>query len=105
MSKSNKSGKAFSREEKLSVLKQAAEQGVKATLEEHGVLPGTYYYWKRTLVEQPITVVKSERRELEKQVKLLRCENRELKLMLAEEQLRSRLKDELLQKKRSSRSS
>ena len=105
MSKSSKSSKEYSREEKLAILKEAAENGVKATLEKHSLLSGTYYYWKKTLQDETLSVVKAKRKELEKQVRHLRLENRELKLMLAEEQLRSRLKSELLEKKRSSKPS
>ena len=99
MSNPPKSSKEFTREEKLAILKQAAADGVKSTLEKHQILSGTYYYWKRTLLDENISVIKSERRALEKEVRQLRAQNRELKVLLVDEQLRSALKDELLQKK------
>ena len=105
MSKPPKSSKEYSCEEKLAILKEAAQNGVKVTLDKYALLSGTYYYWKKTLQDQTLSVVKAERKELEKQVRTLRVENRELKLMLAEEQLRSRLKSDLLEKKRSSKPS
>jgi putative transposase len=32
----------FSKEEKLQILREAEEKGVKATLEKHGIYPATY---------------------------------------------------------------
>jgi len=37
----------FSKEGKLSILKEASEQGVKNTLDKYGLYPSTYYCWKK----------------------------------------------------------
>ena len=37
----------FSKEEKLSILKEASEHGVTITLEKYGVYPASYYAWKK----------------------------------------------------------
>lgn len=105
MSNITKKSRDFTKEEKLAILKEGAENGIKPTLAKHNLLPATYYYWKRTLQEEPLSVVKAERKLLEKQLKELQTENQALKLMLAEEQLKSRLKSELLKKKRSASTS
>jgi len=39
--------RTFTKEEKLQIIKEAAEQGVNATLEKHGIYPATYYGWKK----------------------------------------------------------
>jgi putative transposase len=39
--------RTFSKETKLSILKEAKENGVNATLLKHGVYPATYYSWKK----------------------------------------------------------
>lgn len=95
-----KGTKKFTKEEKLAILKEASEKGVTVTLERYDVYPATYYYWKRKLNEageaglsHGITKKKlADIRRLEK-------ENQMLKTLLAEKELESRLKDEMLKKK------
>ncbi len=90
----------FTKEEKLQIIKEASEQGVKATLEKHGIYPASYYSW-RTKLEQMgeegfhhgMTPEHLKRiRELEK-------ENNAIKQLLAEKELDSKLKGDLLKKK------
>ena len=37
----------FSHGEKLAILKEAKQKGVKATLAKYDLYPATYYYWKK----------------------------------------------------------
>lgn len=93
------SKRTFSKEQKLSIIKEASEQGVTSTLEKHGIFPGTYYSWKEKLqqmgeegLDYGMTKAQLKRiRELEK-------ENKILKEIVAEKELESKLKDELLKK-------
>ena len=93
--------RTFTKEEKLSILKEAAENGVKDTLEKHAIYPATYYSWRKKFQEmgeaglrKGVTPAQLKRiRELEK-------ENQRLKEIVAEKELEGRLKDELLKKKR-----
>ena len=39
--------RTFTKEEKLRILKEVEQEGVKATLEKHGIYPATYYSWKK----------------------------------------------------------
>lgn len=39
----------FTKEEKLKVIKEASEQGVKPTLEKYSVFPASYYSWKKKM--------------------------------------------------------
>ncbi len=39
--------KNYSKQEKLKILKEASEKGLKLTLEKYNLYPTTYYYWKR----------------------------------------------------------
>ncbi|MGB9748197.1 MAG: transposase, partial [Bacteroidales bacterium] len=41
--------RTFSKEEKLRIIKEASEQGVKAVLEKYAIYPATYYSWKNKL--------------------------------------------------------
>jgi putative transposase len=96
----SKKKRTFSKEEKLSILKEASEQGVKLTLDKYGLFPATFYSWKKKFEQMGeegfrhgITPAHlKEIRDLEK-------ENALLKKLLAEKELESHLKDELLKKK------
>lgn len=90
----------FTKEEKLQIIKEVSEHGLKATLEKHALYPASYYSWKQkldTMGEEGfvhgITPAQLKRiRELEK-------ENRLLKELIIDKELESKLKDELLKKK------
>lgn len=93
--------RTFTKQEKLSILKEASEQGVSKTLEKYGIYPATYYSWKEKLssmgeegLDYGMTKAQLKRiRDLEK-------ENKLLKQLVAEKELENKLKDELLKKKR-----
>ena len=92
--------KKYTEEEKLSILKEADLQGVKKTLLKYDLYPATYYYWKkkfRELGKEGLT--HGANKERLKQLKRLRKENEMLKQIIAEKELESKLKDELLKKK------
>ena len=95
-----KERKKFSTEEKLKIIQEVKEQGVKTTLDKYGVYPATYYEWKRKLeamgekgLEWGMTP------EHLKEIRRLEKENQQLKQIVADQQLESTLKDELLKKK------
>ena len=95
-----KERRKYSKEEKLRIVQEAAEQGVKATLDKYGIYPATYYDWKRKVeamgekgLEWGMTP------EHLKEIRRLEKENQRLKQLVAEQQLESKLKDELLKKK------
>lgn len=92
MKTTDKGIKKFSKEEK--------RNGIKVTLAKYSLFPATYYYWRKKFNvygEEGLThqVVKDH----EVLIKKLEKENEALKLMLAEKELESRLKDDLLKKK------
>jgi len=43
--------RTFTVEEKVRIIKEASEQGVKVILEKHGLYPATFYLWKNKLEE------------------------------------------------------
>ena len=100
MEKQQKRVRKFSKKEKLEILQEAKVNGVKVTLSKYDVYPATYYYWRKQYLTDGAdgldhTIAKANRsriRELEKELQ-------HYKMMLAEEQLKGRLKDELLKKK------
>jgi len=95
MKKTDKGTKKFTDQEKLTIIAEAQKYGVKITLEKYDLYPATYYYWKKQLkFTSP-----NDSKELRTKIKLLEKENLALKELLAETQLASKLKDDLLKKK------
>ncbi len=100
MKTTDKGIKKFSKEEKLAILDEGKRHGIKVTLAKYSLFPATYYYWRKKFNvygEEGLThqVVNDH----EVLIKKLEKENEALKLMLAEKELESRLKDDLLKKK------
>ena len=99
--KTEKGTKKFTKKEKLQITSEAKKKGVKLTLEKYDLYPATYYYWKKKLEQTGEGgldhggMTKATRLEL----KNLKKENQALKILLAEKELESKLKDELLKKK------
>ena len=95
-----KGTKKFTKEEKLSIIKEAGTAGVKVTLAKYNIYPATYYYWKKKLIEHGEDGLNHRTiKNYESELKRLEKENATLKIMLAEKDLASKLKDELLKKK------
>ena len=95
-----KERRKFSKEEKLRIIEEVAAHGLKVTLDKYGVYPTTFYEWKRKVdsmgekgLEWGMTP------EHLKEIRRLEKENQQLKELVAEQQLESKLKDELLKKK------
>jgi putative transposase len=92
--------KQFSREEKLRIISECQDHGVRVTCSKYGIYPASYYYWKKTLdIKGQDGFDRNYHKATKSRFKTLEKEVETLKLMLAEEQLQSRLKDELLKKK------
>lgn len=90
----------FSKEEKLRIVHEAAANGVKLTLEKHGVYPATFYAWKRKVEQMGEAGLAHGMTPAHiKEIRRLEKENERLKQLVAEQQLQSKLKDELLKKK------
>jgi len=90
----------FTKEEKLHVLREAEEKGVKDTLEKHGIYPATYYSWKKKYEDMgEMGFRHGMTPEHIKEIKRLEKENATLKKLLAEKELEGHLKTELLKKK------
>lgn len=93
-------GKKHSNAEKLAIIKEASEKGVKVTLEKYAIYPATFYYWKKKVEEMGDQGLNhgltKERLGI---IRKLEKENQALKEIIAEKELESKLKDELLKKK------
>lgn len=89
----------FSREDKLKILKEARENGVKVTLNKHGIYQATYYYWKRKYDEMGEQGLQhSMTKERLKEIRRLEKENATLKEIMVEKDLTIKMQKELLKK-------
>ena len=92
--------KHFTVTEKLQIIEECKSNGVINTCSKYGIYPGSYYYWKKQLLLNGDTGLDGSKRKKDKsRLKTLEKEVETLKLLLAEEKLASRLKDDLLEKK------
>lgn len=90
----------FTKEEKLQVLEESKTKGVKVTLEKHGIYPATFYSWRKkfeSMGEEGFAHGMTPGQL--KEIRRLEKENDLLKKIIAEKELESRLKDDLLKKK------
>jgi len=95
-----KGTKKFTKEEKLSILKESKALGPKLTMEKYGLYPNTFYYWKRKFKEAGADGLDhGMTKDRLAKIKKLEKENQKLKELLAEEKLEGKLKDEMLKKK------
>lgn len=100
MKKTEKGTKKFTKQEKLSIIAESKRNGVKVTLEKYGLYPATFYYWKKKLTVYGEAGLDHKRiKDAKKAISALEKENEQLKLLLAEKELESKLKDDLLKKK------
>jgi len=92
--------RTFTKEEKLRIIQEASEQGVKVILEKYDLYPATYYSWKSKLEEMgEIGLEHGMNPKHLKRIRELEKENLALNQLLAEKELEGRLKSELLKKK------
>jgi putative transposase len=100
MQKKESGTKKFTDKEKLEIIKEVEAKGLKTTLEKYDLFPSTYYYWTRKLRIHGEDGLKHQgSKDRERIVKQLEKENQDLKILLAEKELESKLKDELIKKK------
>ena len=99
MKKTKKGTKKFTREEKVSILKEAKAKGVKVTLAKYELYPATYYYWKRKfIVHGEDGLNHRAQKDLRAENRRLERENERLKILLGEKELEGALKDEVIKK-------
>ena len=92
--------KKYSKEEKLKILKEAGLKGVTRTLSKHGIYPATFYNWKKKFEQMGSDgLTHSMTKERLAKIKEQEQEICLLKQLLAEKEIESKLKDELLKKK------
>ena len=92
--------RTFTKEEKLQILQEAEQNGVKNTLEKHGIYTATYYTWKKKYEEMGEAGFRHGMTPGHiKEIKRLEKENELLKKLLAEKEVEGHLKTEMLKKK------
>lgn len=88
--------RTFTKQEKLAILKEASEQGVKQTLAKHGIYPATYYSWRKKFKEMgEIGLNHGMNQQHLKRIRELEKENQQLKELVAEKELVVRMHEEV----------
>ncbi|MGB5323410.1 transposase [Lutimonas sp.] len=96
----SKTKRKFSTEAKLKILEESKLHGVKITLEKHGVYPATFYSWREKYGQMGEEGFRHGITPAQlKEIRRLEKENAMLKEIIAEKELESKLKDEMLKKK------
>lgn len=94
-----KTRRTFSKEEKLAILKEAAEQGVTKTLSKHAIYPSVYYKWKEKFTQMGEEGLEhGMNREHLKRIRELEKENLKLKEIVAEKELVVKMHEEVKKK-------
>jgi putative transposase len=89
----------FTQDQKVAILKEAAEQGVTVTIAKYGLYPATYYQWKKKFESMGSEGLNhGMTRPQLKRIRDLEKENQLLKDILVQKELEGKLKDELLKK-------
>ena len=92
--------KQFTTEEKLKIIAECQENGVKVTCSKYGIYAASYYNWKKKFMSKGEQGLQHGNiKKAKARIGTLEKELETLKLLLAEEKLQSRLKDDLLKKK------
>ncbi|MFN0216597.1 MAG: transposase [Saprospiraceae bacterium] len=93
--------RTWTKEEKISILKEAEEKGVEVTLRKHGLYPATYYSWKSKARQGGQEgLLRSKRTTKDSNyIKRLEDELSLAKQLMAEKDIEIALRDELLKKK------
>ena len=92
--------RTFTKEEKLRIIKEVSEHGVKQTLEKYDIYPASFYAWKKKLEEMGVEGFQHGMTPKHlKRIRELEKENNALKQLLAEKELEGKLKSELLKKR------
>lgn len=88
--------RTFTKAEKLAILKEAGEQGVKATLERHAIYAATYYSWRKKFKEMgEVGLDHGMNKHHLKRIRDLERENQKLKELVAEKELVVRMHEEI----------
>jgi putative transposase len=100
MSEEKKTKVHRSKEEKLRIIEEAKRNGVSVTCKKYGIYPTSYYQWVEKLQEMGEKGLQhGMTKEHLKEIRRLQKENDQLRKLIADQQLESMMKDELLKKK------
>lgn len=92
--------RTFTNDEKLKIIKEASEQGVKPTLEKYSIFPASYYAWKKKFETMGIDgFAHGITPDQLKRIRELEKENKALRELVVQKELEGKLKDDLLKKK------
>lgn len=88
----------FTPEERLSILKEAEQQGRAETLRKYNISPSLFDRWRKKYLSQGLEGLKNKYKRIDPQVRELEQENERLKRIIAKQALELEVKTELLKK-------
>lgn len=83
--------RTFTDQERLSILKEAGEHGVKVTLEKHSIYPSVYYKWKSKYTKASIDSASDLTHSHLKRIRELEKQLQSYKELVAEKELQIRM--------------
>lgn len=95
----SKSYRRWSKKEKLTILKEAEQEGVVQTCRKFDVSSATFYHWKKAYDAHGEAGFSETKSPADKKYKNLEEENRRLKKLLVDKDLALETQKELLKKK------
>jgi len=88
------------KEEKLRIIEECRKRGIVETCKKYGIYPASYYAWVERFALDDIKGAHPEAsKEYLKEIRRLEKENAQLRSIMAQKDLESAMKDELLKKK------
>lgn len=93
-----KKHRTWTAQQKLSIIKEAEQNGVTATIRKHEIYSNTFYIWKEKYELEGFEGLESRRQRIDPEIKKLQLENQRLKQILADKELELSIKAELLKK-------
>jgi putative transposase len=93
-----KKQRIWTAQQKLSIIKEAEQNGVTATIRKHEIYSNTFYSWKEKYELEGFEGLQTHRQRTDPELKRLRLENQRLKQILAYKELEISIKADLLKK-------
>ncbi len=88
------------KEEKLRIVAECRKHGIVETCKKYGIYPASYYDWvERFALDDGMGAHPEASKDYLKEIRRLEKENAQLRSIMAQKDLESAMKDELLKKK------
>jgi len=90
--------RTWTAQQKLSIIQEAEQNGITATIRKYQIYANTIYKWREKFDTVGISGLETRRQRVDPELQKLRLENQRLKQILAEKELELSIKGDLLKK-------